>query len=115
MSYQVGDTLYYVYNDSRRGNPFTVTIEKIGRKWMTVSPSFMPRINVETLSADGGVFSSPGRCFSSKEEYDAIVARQKAWGILIGKVSRLYSCPKHISLTDIETIISILNGQEDAS
>lgn len=110
MSYQVGDTLYFVYSDKRRGKPVTVTIEKIGRKWMTVSPSWMPRINNETLYADGGAFSSPGRCFSSEGEYEATELRQKAWSSLHSKMSRLYSCPKHISTADIETIMSILNG-----
>lgn len=55
---QVGQQLWYVPNDSRRGEARFVTVTQVGRKWAQISPT--SRISIETLAVDAGRLSSPG-------------------------------------------------------
>lgn len=77
MELKVGQELVYVPSDSRR--PIQrVTIEKIGRKWATLSKHY-GRIDLATLQVDGGDYSSPGRCWVSEEAHTQFVAATKEW------------------------------------
>lgn len=77
--YQVGQELYFVPNSmvSRRESPHTVTITKVGRKWLTLSNYY--RVDRDDLRADGGNYSSPGRCWLSQEEYEKACRLALAW------------------------------------
>lgn len=73
MKFEIGQQLYFV------PNPFAndkqkrlLTIEKVGNRWLTLSNGY--RADKDTLEADGGNYSSPGRCWLSQQEYDAAVA-----------------------------------------
>ena len=71
MKIKAGDKLYYIptRNGARDGRYLTVV--KVGRKWAQLDNSERRplRIDVNTLWADGGNYSSPGRCYVSKEGY----------------------------------------------
>ena len=71
---KVGDELYFV-DYVGFGNYVKVT--KVGRVWAYIDNGY--RIDLQTLRADGGEYSSPGRAWKSKEEYDESVARDKLW------------------------------------
>lgn len=74
--YQVGDKLWYVANNRRQssGSQYEVIVTKVGRKWIYVAPDSDSRvefrIDPDTLWADGGRYTSPGKCYSSKEVYE---------------------------------------------
>ena len=73
---EVGQQLYYVSNNRRSSTQY-VTIEKIGRKWIQLSNSH--RVDKDTLIADGGNYSSPGRCYIDAEVYTKEQLRAAAW------------------------------------
>jgi len=74
----VGQELWWVPNDGK--NQRLVTVLKVGRKWAELSNA--RRIDISTLCADGGGYSSPGRCHTSREEYEQTVKRNRAWSQL---------------------------------
>lgn len=76
-AYHTGQKLCWVFSESRRGEPCEVEILRVGRKWLELSNR--QRVDRETLRADGRGYSSPGRCFQSREEYERINLRAKAW------------------------------------
>lgn len=101
MSLQVGQRLYYVPSQGRI-TPSFVTVAKVGRKWATLDSG--RRINLETLRADGGGYSSPGSCWESKQAYEAEVALRDAWSGFKRRMDREYTKPAHLTLADIEEI-----------
>ena len=74
---KVGDTLYFVYSGNYPSAPEVVTVLALGRKWATLSNGY--RIEVETLRAERGKYSSPGRAWETKKEYDAIFFAATLW------------------------------------
>lgn len=76
-----------------------VTIEKVGRKWLTVD--YGERVNIETLEVDGGQYSSPGQCYLTKKEYDEKVVKDKIWEGVRRK------CPYNTSDISLENMIII--------
>lgn len=94
----LGQTLWYVPS-SRRGTPHEAKIQGLGRKWATLDNG--ERINISTLLADGGQYFSPGRCYLSKEAYEAELAVCKAWNEFRNTVSRCYSPPEAVTLNQI--------------
>lgn len=66
---KVGDKLWFVPSGTNGGRePYYTEIEKIGRKWVYLTNGY--RIEPDTLWADGGQYSTPGRCMASKELHD---------------------------------------------
>lgn len=79
MKLEIGQKLYLVYSDSRRGNSREVEVEKVGRKWAELS-GYGGRVSIEDLSIDGGAgYSSPGRCYLSQEDYEGVLLLNKSW------------------------------------
>lgn len=76
----VGQKLWFVRSgrNGRSGDGMEVIVEKVGRKWAEISAG-APRIDIESLVADGGQYTSPGRCYLSEVAYDEIVSLTKAW------------------------------------
>ena len=83
-----------------------VTVEKVGRKWATLDNGH--KIDVITLRADGGGYCSPGTCFESKEEWEADVARQRAWSEFRSLVDRTYTTPEKLATHQIEEWVGVL-------
>lgn len=73
---QVGDKLFFVPSH-RHSQPLEVSVLKVGRKWIELSN--FHRVDVETLRADGGKYTSPGRCYLNKEAYETQLSLQSAW------------------------------------
>ena len=108
----VGQTLYWVPSDLRWGKPKNVQVEKIGRRWAALSTG--RRIDVETMWADGGEFSSPGMCWMSKEAYEAHHARALAWGRLATALRNL-SPPAGVTADDIAAARKLLRLDPEAA
>ena len=74
---KVGDKLYFVYSGNCPRPSVVVDVFKVGRVWGHLSNGY--RIDLKTLRADAGQYSSPGRAWNSKVEHDEKVARDKLW------------------------------------
>jgi hypothetical protein len=104
----VGQRLWYVPSDKRMASPFYITVLKVGRTWADCGNG--RRINIETLRADGGSYSSPGTAWLSKEAYDADVALDACWRRFQCLAQANYSAPKGIRLSQIENAARALFG-----
>jgi hypothetical protein len=79
----VGQVLYYAPYDRRHSiRECSVTVEKIGRKWVEISPHWVGRIDIQTLRVDGGNYTSPGQCWLSEEAYKQKAAADAAWSAM---------------------------------
>jgi hypothetical protein len=83
-------------------------ITKIGRKWVTLK-GYHGRFDMETGWIDGGDYLSPGRVWTSKEEYEAEVAADAAWKELRDLFGRCGSRPSHMSEPEIRTMLAALS------
>lgn len=72
--FTVGQQLYWAGMNNLRTHGY-VTAEKVGRKWVQLSNGH--RINRETMRADAGHYTSPGRCYLSKDDYDNEMLRDR--------------------------------------
>ena len=80
--YSVGQELYFEWSpySRRRGGGETVTITKVGRKWMELSNGH--RVDKVRLVADGREYSSPGTAYVSRADREAQVRLLDAWRTL---------------------------------
>ena len=99
MDLKVGQKLWWVPSEHRRGEPYFVTVTKVGRVWAQLDNGY--RID-SNLIADGNGYSSPGRGHRSKDEYEADVKTKERWSRFRQLVSSIYKTPVGISLADIE-------------
>lgn len=107
---EVGQKLWFVYNTYsyrrlERAEGSEVVVEKIGRNWAHLSDGH--RINKESMVADGGKHSSPGRCYLSKEHYDAEIQLIRAWREFAQRVP-MYGVPKGVTIEDIKAAAALL-------
>ena len=82
----VGQTLWYVptaWGGGQRPG-CEVTVTKIGTRWATLD--WPGRIDKRTWRADGGEYSSPGRCYLSREHHDAHQRTEKVWNALAKRI-----------------------------
>src|SRR3990172_3755523 len=76
---QKGQTLYWVWHEPRKGpSNHIVTIDSVGRKWAVVEGAKY-RVSMDTLIVDGGNYSSPARCYLSRESYESEKALKMEW------------------------------------
>lgn len=97
--YKVGDKFWWVSSDNKRTQR-EVTVEKVGRAWLTLSNGH--RVDKVTLKADAGGYNSPGTCWLSKEEYERSVRLQVAWTTLSRKLRDSWGVPDNVTLEDIK-------------
>lgn len=78
----IGQKLWWVGSNYRRHDhdQGEATVTKIGRKWAELSFSWRAlRIDKNTLIADGGGYTSPGRCYLSRDHFEAAEHVRKVW------------------------------------
>lgn len=100
-----GQSLWWVPTQLRHANQRTVTVTKVGRKWAQLDNG--RRIDIESMHADGGEYSSPGCCYLSEEYYKAKVALVGAWNSLCATI-RYKNAPDGITLGDIAAARKLL-------
>ena len=104
---EVGTKLWYVRTDGTKfDHGQEVTVVKVGRVWATLDTG--KRISLTTLLADGGDYSSPGRCYTSKEEHDLIRETAIQWKFFRNKIRDFYSAPAGITPDDIDKATKLL-------
>lgn len=99
-----GQTLFFVPSHLRRREASDVEVTKVGRKWAQLSNGH--RIDVETMRVDGGGYTSPGRCWVSREDYEREVLRNQAWRALRDAIGAFV--PNGVSLEDIAAARALL-------
>lgn len=99
MKYAVGQSLWWV-PAHRGGTPVAVTVQAVGRKWLKLSNHH--QVDIQTLVADGGHYSSPGRCYQSEEAWTAYVGLCAAWDELRRTMSQHYVPPDGVTLSQIQ-------------
>jgi hypothetical protein len=85
----VGQTLLFeaAPHSNSRGRG-TVTVTAAGRKWAEIEGFCTGRISLDTLEVDGRGYSSPGRCYLSKEDWMMTEGRNRAWDALRSSLQR---------------------------
>lgn len=112
MTLKAGDTLWYVevgYRitpEKERGK--LVEVIAVGRKWATLAHGY-PRIDLETLWADGGRYSPPGRCYSSQDAYLAELRLNSLWHRFNNRFHNRHSAPDGITESRIREAAAALN------
>ena len=101
--FKIGQTLFRP-GENKRSQGGLVTIEKVGRKWLTVD--WNERIAIETLETDARGCSAI-QCYLTEQEYLEQKLKQEMWSYIVSQ-NMPYQCPD-ISLEEMETIASILS------
>ena len=107
MNLALGQTLFFVpYRGvvGGRGTPSEVTVTSIGRRWIGIRGN--QRIDRITLEVDGGIYSSPGRCYFSRADWEAEDAADEAWSAL--RQHLLRSRPAGITVDAIKAVGCLL-------
>lgn len=76
------------------------TITKIGRRWVYLDSGDRFEADDFDMRIDGRGYSSPGRCYASKAEYERSLLINKAWSDTYSRLT--YSRPG--CLNDIDSI-----------
>jgi hypothetical protein len=102
---EVGQKLWLVPSAGYWGEPREVTVTKVGRKWFATDDC--GRFDRQSFEADGRGYSSPGRCYLSKEEYDTYLGVVQRWRDLRSAIERRYVVP-NVTVQDINEAMRIL-------
>lgn len=103
VKFEIGQSLWRV---AERSKPCEVKIVRVDRKWLELSDGH--RADVHTLWLDGGRYNSPGRCYLSREMWEAENMRQGRWRLFRSKMNDQYACPTGVTAEQIETVMQIL-------
>ncbi len=108
-SVRTGDSLWLAYSrnswNSTRGLK-EVTVNKIGRAWITCSDG--TRVSREDMTIDGGEYSSPGSAYRSASEYEEEISLNKAWMSLQDELRRAHRPADGVTVQDIAKVLEIL-------
>ena len=110
MKYEVGQKLWYVPNrTSAHLQPRETIVKSIGRKWVECG---LVRFDKNTGAVDGGtLYSSPGRVYASREEYERIVIVEAAWAAFVKSLS-VWRVPPGVTVEKIEQAKALLSGED---
>lgn len=111
MQFEVGMELYFVPSDPRRQKNQLVKVEKVGRKWVNLDNGY--RFDKEAkygMWVDGGEYSSPGRLYLSKEDYDKDCKKDSALRA-INKRTEMYRSREDLTLEDVLAAAKLLKVQ----
>jgi hypothetical protein len=101
-----GQKLWLVYGNYSRREPKYVTVQKVGRKWATLVELDYDRVNVETLQFEKGRWGD--RCYLSREEHEAEVARNRALSALRVALGYWTQIHKDVTADDIFAAMRLL-------
>jgi hypothetical protein len=120
-SLSIGQKLWYVPFDRRLTSSVghEVTVVKVGRKWAEIDKQVdrmrtyaAGRIDIKTMFLDGGRYSSPGRCWLSKADYDREQQRQATWKTVHAWVSGRINAPDNLPISAMMQAMVILTSGE---
>jgi hypothetical protein len=110
IKYEVGMTVWYVERRNSGEHGRAVTVAKVGRRWATLSTG--NRVAIGQTAVDGGVYSSPGRIYASRAEYDHAAILAAAWSAFRARVSAHHTPPSCIGMEDLRSACAALRFPE---
>jgi len=121
--FTVGQRLWYV-PDASYGNPHAEVVVQIGRKWVTTvregeetrwhgNKHASRRFDPATMREDCGRFSSHSIYYLGEDDYYLRRELNRAWSDLRYVVDKTWSCPSHLTASDIAELTSRIKGLED--
>ena len=108
-NFAVGQEMWF-YDNYSQVRSRMVTIEKVGRKWITLSNH--ERICKETLVADHNGFRSAGKAYLCKADCEAEINIKKDWSSIRKYFDGQYSKPSGFTIEDIYAIQQIIDRVE---
>lgn len=99
-----GQSLWLVGSDNAKTQR-AVIVTKVGRKWATLNTG--QRIDIQSMTVDGGQCNSPGQCYESQQVYEQTRALSIAWGQLTRDVKGM-NRPEHMTIEKIAQIRTLL-------
>lgn len=106
-----GDTVFVTWNQRHNQNRY-YTVAKVGRKWVTLVGR-TGRFEKETGLLDGGIYTSPGRAWLSKEAYDASCRVERKWSLFRRTVSGHTVKPNHIGEADLDNLLQLMGVKDE--
>lgn len=106
----VGQKLWYVSTRNLSSMPsHELVVKSLGRKWAVCGEGWREKkINLIDLSAHGGDFTSHGRCYLSRKDYEQKCRLEKMWSDTHALFNYKYSKPAHITEQDMIDITAIM-------
>lgn len=92
---------------NRSRGPREVSVVKVGRKWAEIDIRGY-RIDKDSLFIDGHGYTSPGRCYLSRDEFEASDMLEKSWSQIRGFIDRQYRVPDGLTLEKVQEIARLL-------
>lgn len=106
-----GTKLWYVPSNPPRPG-YEVEVAKVGRVWIKLAGYRGERLDKDSLRADGGQFTSPGRAYRSRKEYEDEQTLRAAWSVFRQKVDCRNTCPEGVTLERIDQAAELLFPKE---
>lgn len=82
-------------------NPYEVTVERIGKKWITLSNGFRCDKFGEV---DGNGYCSPGTLYPNHEAYSQEKAKENVWKMIKNQIQYNYQVPDNLTIQDLVEI-----------
>lgn len=101
MKYYIDQKVFY--KPSNHHGRYVV-IDKIGKKWAYFN--YRKKFDIKTGIVDGGKYTSPGKIYSSQEEYEYELFLDQKRSLVWSRVESLY---RKLTLEQINKINSILD------
>lgn len=110
---RAGQKLWFVPSERRR-TPYEIEVQSVGRKWVNCNDRL--RFDMDTLEADGHGYSSPGKAYLTKADYELARRRSEAWSHLVQTIARLgaWRAPEHLTTAKIEEITALVTNPSRA-
>ena len=102
---KVGDEVYVVYNDIRRGDPFIAKIARVGRKFAYLE--WIYRFDLSNMEIDGKGGASPGRVYKSKSEYEELLKIEANWRSIRDAIG-FYGRPKWATPEAVAELLEVI-------
>lgn len=109
MTIKVGQKLWMVPRERYLGAPRFVTVTKVGRTWAHID-CHSYRVGLKSMKIDGGEYTSPGRCYLTKEEHDRELERERVWRELRKLVAEHHTPPEWMTTNDMVELQSLLHS-----
>jgi hypothetical protein len=104
--FTVGQLVWVVPKHAR---PYADTVEKIGRRWVTLS-NRRARFDAIEMRIDGGENTWSGQVFLTMEEWEQMNKLNEAWSVL--RKTMPLTKPRGMTLAKIEEIQKLLGEGE---
>ena len=97
--------LWYVPSHRSSETAEYVVVTKIGRKWATVGEGWAAmRISLDTWTADGGQYLSPGSCYESLQAYEDERRLCDRWREVRSYIEHSYRVPEGFTMETVEAL-----------